>query len=175
VRVDVTARDVTDLGAFEFIMTFNGEVLEVGRNDQGGYRIEQGDFLGSSGREVFCGEPTIDTNALRYFCTTLGAEPRDGAEGEGLIASVFFETKGEGQSNLQFSHAQLTTPPGDRIDTEWQAGVIEIEDDGGMNWAFYAIVGGAVLAGILAVAAALTIISRRRSAAGSMAYPAEGE
>jgi hypothetical protein len=168
VKLDVTVRDVTDLGAFVFILTFKGDLLEV-------KRIERGEFLGSTDREVTCLEPTIDANALRYTCVTLGDTPREGAEGEGRLATVFFSIKGEGESNIQFSRAQLTTPPGEPIDTEWQAGVIEIQGDGGMGWVLYAIIGGVVITGVVVLAAVLALVSRRRGAAGGSIASAEGE
>jgi hypothetical protein len=168
IKLDVQVRDVTDLGAFEFVLTFSGDVLEV-------ERIEQGTFLGSSGREVFCGDATVDTNALRFACATLGETPRQGAEGEGVVAIVYFSTKAEGQSNIKFTHAQLTTPPGDVIESTWEEGVIDVEHDGGTNWVLYGIIGAAAVAGVVALVAVLAVVLSSRRDGGKAIVPAEGE
>jgi hypothetical protein len=168
VQVDVRVRDVSDLGAFGFIMTFNGDVLEF-------QRVERGEFLGSSDREVFCQDPTVDTNVLRYFCTTLGETPRQGAEGDGLLATVFFAIQGDGPGNIEFSQVQLATPPGEEIPATSQPGVIEVKDGDDTNWLPFAIGGVAAAAVVGALAAALLI--RRRSigrAAPADLPPAEG-
>ena len=175
IQVDVNVEGVTDLGAFEFIMTFTGDVIEVERNERGEYRIERGEFLGSSDREVLCLDPTIEPNALRYTCTTLGDTPRAGAEGEGRLATVFFAVKGDGESNLQFSRARLLTPPGDEMDATWQSGVITVEDESETNWVVYAIIAGAVAAGVVVVVAAFALLQRSRSRPRDTMITTEGE
>ncbi len=160
IQVDVLVRNVEDLGAFEFVLTFNGDLLEVGPDS-----VVEGPFLGSTGRQTYCPEPTIDNNALRYACVTLGPTPRQGASGEGLLASVFFEPKGSGEASIEFTRAQLSTPPGESIDAEWRAGRIELESSGGFPlwaWALVAVAGVAALAAVGGTVAAL--LARRAGA-----------
>ncbi len=158
IQVDVLVRNVEDLGAFEFVLTFDGNLLEVGQDS-----VVEGPFLGSSGRQTYCPEPTIDNNALRYACVTLGPTPRQGANGEGLLASVFFEPKGGGEATIEFTRAQLATPPGDSIDAEWRAGKIALESGGGFPWWGWAVVAVAGITALAAVGGTVGAILLRRS------------
>lgn len=146
IQVDVLVKDVENLGAFEFVLTFDGNLLDVGQNS-----VVEGPFLGSSGRQTYCPEPTIDNNALRYACVTLGMTPEEGANGEGLLASVFFEPKGAGEASIEFTRAQLVTPSAENIEADWRPGRIALDSSGGLRWWAWALIGaGAVVA--LAVA-----------------------
>ena len=103
-RWTVFVRDVKDLGGFQFLMDSGSDLQEV-------ERIDEGDLLATSKRQVLCNEPTIDKLALRYECVTLGAEPRAGAQRDGLLATVCFKLKSDGQTGMRFERVQLTTPP----------------------------------------------------------------
>jgi hypothetical protein len=158
IQVDVLVRNVEDLGAFEFVLTFDGDILKVGQDS-----VVEGPFLGSSGRQTYCPEPTIDNNALRYACVTLGPTPREGAKGEGLLASVFFEPKGGGEASIEFTRAQLATPPGERIDAEWRPGKIALESGGRLPWWAWALIGVGGVAWLAAVGGTVAALLLRRS------------
>jgi hypothetical protein len=159
VQVDVSATGVKDLGGLQFILEFDGALLEVDH-------VAKSDFLGSSGRQVLCNEPTIETNTIRYECVTLGAEPRAGVDGDGLLASVFFKPKGDEDSEIKLQRVQLTTPPGEQIDASFEAGAIDIKrDSGGMMWGVLAVVGIIVL--VILLAGVFVIRRRSRSRAAS--------
>ncbi|MEX0751066.1 MAG: cohesin domain-containing protein [Dehalococcoidia bacterium] len=165
IRIDVSVENVSNLGAFQFVMNFDGEVVHPTEDNT----VQIGEFLASSDREVFCPETVIDANALRYYCVTLGEEPPDGAEGSGLLASIFFTANESGSTTLDFTRAQLATPEGDPIDTTWEPGeiVIPAEDNDG-GWAMWAAIGGAVvLVGVVAIAG-LSLYRRRRANTGQV-------
>lgn len=158
VRVDVMVEDVEDLGGFAFVMSWDGHILEGDQAD-----IQRGDFLGSSGRQVYCEAPVLERYALRYACVTLGSEPRAGASGSGLLASVYLTPDGNGNSSIQFSSAQLTTPPGETITTQWESGEIEVSSSGSAT--NFGLVLSIIGAGVALVAglAAIAVFRRRRS------------
>lgn len=162
IRVDIQVKNVVDLGAFEFILTFDGSLLSVDPDS-----IEEGPFLGSSGRQTYCQAPSVDSNALRYACVTLGDTPRQGAEGDGLLASVFFHPKGDGKATIEFTRAQLATPPGDSIPADWQAGEIAVRSGRGLPWWGWllAAVGGVAALGLIGGTVA-AVIARRGAPTG---------
>jgi len=157
IRVDVTVEDVEDLGSFEFVMSWDGHLLEGGEA-----AIERGDFIGSSGRQVYCEAPVREPYALRYACVTLGQEPREGASGDGLLASVYLRPEGDGSASIQFTHAQLTTPPGEPIQAEWQSGEVAVSSDDSGNGLWIAIGVGIAAVAVAAVAGAGFVLLRRR-------------
>ncbi len=159
IRVDVLVENVSDLGAFEFILKFDGSLLEVSEDS-----IEEGPFLATSGRETFCQSPSVDSNALRYACVTLGEQPRAGAEGGGLLASVYFKPKGEGDAPIEFDRAQLANPPGDRIEAVWESGRISVAGaGGGSRWWVWAAVAAGLSAIFVAIFGVTVVIARRRA------------
>lgn len=139
-QVDVVVSDVENLGAFEFVMGFHGGIVALDDNP-----IEKGTFLSSSGREVFCNDPTLQEDALRYQCVTLGDSPAEGATGSGVLASVYFEIVGDGVSRLEFTNSRLSTPMGEPIDATWEGGSIDAGSSSSSNWLVWLVAGGAVL------------------------------
>lgn len=166
IQVDVLVRNVEDLGAFEFVLTFDGNLLEVGQDS-----VVEGPFLGSSGRQTYCPEPTVDNNALRYACVTLGPTPRQGASGEGLLASVFFEPKGSGEASIEFTRAQLATPPGESIKADWRPGRIDLESSGTLGWWAWTLIAVGGVALLAAVGGSVAAVLLRRSGAVSDVVP----
>lgn len=166
IQVDILVRNVEDLGAFEFVLTFDGSLLEVDQDS-----VVEGPFLGSSGRQTYCPEPTIDNNALRYACVTLGPTPRQGASGEGLLASVFFDPKGSGEASIEFTRAQLSTPPGEGIEADWRPGRIAVASGGVFPWWAWALIAVAGVALLAAVGGSVAALLVHRSGAVSDVVP----
>jgi hypothetical protein len=154
IRVDVLVEDVQNIGAFQFVLSYDGDKVAIVDNG-----IERGPFLGSSGREVYCDEPTIDASALRYACVTLGGEPAEGASGDGTLVSVFFEETGDGNAMFSLSRVQLAEPAGDEIPVALQEGEIRVESDDSFPWLIVAVAAGAA---VLLVAVVVAAIVRRR-------------
>jgi hypothetical protein len=156
IRVPVATRNVENLGAFSFVLQFNGAVLEA-------TAINRGEFLGSGGRETFCDDPTIDTDAVRFSCVTLGADPPTGVSGEGILAVVEFESIGDGSSPLTLDRVTLARPNSTEIFvSSLEDGSYNASDDGGSaTWFYVAVIGGAVV-----VAGVATMVYRARRSRG---------
>jgi hypothetical protein len=106
--VQVMADEATDVGGFEFTLTFNGEVLSV-------EETELGPFLGSTGRSAQALGPAIDQAAgsLAFGGFSYGAAP--GATGGGMVAHIRLRAVAAGSSTLLLSAGRFT-------DTRGQAG-----------------------------------------------------
>ena len=65
------------LGSFEFMVYFSRQVVNVS--------VEEGPFLGSTGRATQCHEIALE-NAVRFGCTSTGSEP--GPTGSGVLAYI---------------------------------------------------------------------------------------
>jgi hypothetical protein len=163
IRLDVSVENVSDLGAFEFIVAFDNELLSIAEDEP----FVEGPFLASSGRQTLCNVPVVDAGAARFECVTLGPEPREGATGSGLIASVFFDQRADGNATVQFTRAGLSTPPGESIPAEWVSGEIAVDADEGMNWLLWLGVGAAV---VLVAVALGSYLVRRLGTGGERAY-----
>lgn len=161
--VSVVVEDVTNLGAFQFDLTYDPAVLAM-------VEIEEGPFLGSSGREVQCLTPRMERGSLGLTCVTLGAVP-DGPSGSGELATITFRPLASGSSPLHFTRLTLTDPPAQPLPTQAQDATVTVasgessagqSDDGGPAWALWApVIGVGVLA--LGAAGALAAWWARRS------------
>jgi|CXWL01.1.fsa_nt_gi hypothetical protein len=104
-NVEVKVENVTNLGAYDFTVTFDPAVLEyIGSKDNG--------FLASTGRPQVCtgfglSASTVNTNrALHASCSTNGlienGVGKPGPNGSGVLATIAFKPKAVGTSNLVF-------------------------------------------------------------------------
>lgn len=150
--VSVMVDGVTNLGAFQFELTYDPTVLML-------VNAERGPFLGSSGRQVECLPPPTGKDLLRFTCVTLGAKP-DGPNGSGVLTTVAFQPLAPGSSPLHFALLILTDPSAQPLPTRAQDATVTVSpagesDDGGFAWALWGpIIGGVVLALVVAGAAA---------------------
>ncbi len=113
---------VTNLGAFQFDLTFDPGVLAV-------QDVQGGDFLGSSGRQVECLPPRKDVGLIGLTCVTFGATP-DGPTGSGELATITFEPLAAGSSSLRFSRLTLTDPPANPMPARAQNAVVTMGSTG---------------------------------------------
>jgi uncharacterized membrane protein YgcG len=102
--IDVAAENVTNLAAFEFIISFDPDILSVGS-------IQESGFLGSTGRDVWCEGPIteppyVSPGNVRFGCSTVNIDTARPA-GSGALATVTFVAIGEGVSPLTFGMVQL--------------------------------------------------------------------
>ncbi len=148
-RIDV--EDVTNLGAFEFVLAFDSGLFEFDR-------AEQGSFLGSTGREVVCDEPKSAPGAVRMLCVTLLREPQ-GPSGSGTLATIWLRPKGTGKVEVALSRFKLTSVGAAGLTARAESATVTVGGDGG-DWLLIwsAIASGAVLA----IAAASVVIARMR-------------
>lgn len=118
INIQVNIANVTDpdgLGAYEFILSFDPNVLEFDS-------FANGAFLGSTGRGVTClparldvdGDTTVDPGFVRIGCATLAFEPA-GPTGGGTLATVTLNTTCAGTSIIAFTKVNLSDPLGNDI------------------------------------------------------------
>ena len=123
VQVEVRVKDATNLGAFTFVLSVDPNILQP-------VSIEKSDFLGSSGRELLCPAPTIDSASVLYNCVTLRPTP-GGVDGSGTLAVVTLHSKGKGTTDLTLSHVKLTHPEGDELPSTTSDGRLSVSSSSG--------------------------------------------
>lgn len=97
VTVNVMVEDAPEFGAYEFHLSFAPNVL-------GFVSVENGSFLGSTGRDPFCVGPNAEhlaAGVISYACGSLGVGA--GPSGAGLLATVTFSTSCAGTSPINFT------------------------------------------------------------------------
>lgn len=153
--VDVVVDNVTNLGAFQFELTYDQDIVEV-------EDVQEGPFLGSSGRTVDCLPSDQAAGSALLTCVTLGATPA-GPNGSGVLAVLTFKPVGLGISPLHLQSVQLTDPPANPLAVEAVDSSITVEErqGGGFAWALWGPVIGGVAA-VVAVAAAAAWWFRRQ-------------
>lgn len=148
--VDIAGENLSDVGAFQVVLTFDSAVIKA-------TSIVKTDFLGSSGREVACPDPTITTQSVSLLCVTPGGTAK-GVSGNGVLATVTFEPVAEGTSSLTLTAANLSNPQGGEITLSTADGQVRITgDDSPLFW----ILGG-IAAGVAALVAVAAVALRRR-------------
>ena len=123
-QVNVEVSGVSNLAAFQFAIGFNPAVLQfVG--------VQEGPFLGSTGRDVLCPPLNLDIEKgeLFYGCASLGDQA--GPSGSGLLATITFAPVATGISDLPLSRVELGDPEGGRIDSTASGACIVIVRPGG--------------------------------------------
>jgi hypothetical protein len=143
--VEVLVDEVENLGGFQFVLTVDPDVLEP-------LSVDKGLFLGSSGREVVCNDPTIDGAAVQFLCVTLGPTP-DGPSGTGAVASVTFLARGKGDSELNLTRVRLAHPDGTPISSSSSGTSISVNGSSEANRLLYVGIGVGALVVLLAAAA----------------------
>lgn len=139
----IVVQNVTNLGAFQFDLAYDAAVLAA----EG---VEEGDFLGSSGREVRCLPPREQAGSVGLSCVTLGAAP-DGPTGSGVLATVTFRPVAAGASTLHFARVTLTDPPANQLPSQAQDVTVTVEgDNGGSSSGFRWVLWGPVIGGAAA-------------------------
>lgn len=117
--LDITVDSVSNLGSYEWLLTFDPAVVEF-------VSVFNGPFLGSTGRTVFCPGAILDTGSVRFGCSTTGATP-PGPSGSGVLSTVTFSALAEGSSVLDLVWAQLSDPLAEDIPTAIQDGSVTVE------------------------------------------------
>jgi hypothetical protein len=156
IEVPIEIAGANNVGAFQFVLEFDGEVLE-------GLGASDGGFLASSGRETFCDDPTVDPHAIRFACVTLGDTPPTGAQGDGVLAVVRFRVTGGQRTSFVLDHVKLSRPDGNQIAVGSTVdGSFAPPGTGDSTWMPWSaiVVGGLAL--IIGVAAAYAVVRRSR-------------
>ena len=123
VVVEVRVTNVTNLGAYEFQLSYFGSALSFAS-------ITNGPFLGSTGRSVFCLSPQLDVGTVRFGCVTLGTGAL--ASGSGLLATMRLSTAScSTTSPLDLTIAGLSDELGNDIPTQAVDGSVTITGGSG--------------------------------------------
>jgi len=111
---------VVNLGAYEFTLSYDPQIIQY-------VSAENGSFLGSSGREIYCLGAEPHPTSVHLTCLTLGGEP-DGPNGSGVLATVTFAAAQLGDSALTLDEATLTDPMGQVIPSGRESGSVRVVD-----------------------------------------------
>jgi len=132
--VDITVEDVSNLASFEFILSYDPSILRF-------VKVEQGSFLGSSGREVQCPSPIRyspapgDSNldAVRFGCGSINLQP-PAPNGSGTLATLTFAPRTGGTSPLEIVVGTqgygFSDPLSENIDVIPQSSSVKVEGTG---------------------------------------------
>ncbi len=111
--VDVTVDGVASLGAYEVTLGFDPAFLQpashVNLYGNTVYDVDDGPFLGSTGRDVNCIDLQINVSSVRLVCITMGPEPA-GASGGGVLATFGFVPLKTGNTEVTLDELILTNP-----------------------------------------------------------------
>jgi hypothetical protein len=158
IQVNVVADGVTNLAAFQFSLSYDSSVIKY-------VNVEGGSFLGSTGREMQCPEPKVDSGnpeVLTFNCVTLGPPPSvpggtEGASGSGVLATVTFSPIGGGTTPLDLREGRLIAAELDakgmpaEMATTVQSGTLDVAGGSGLSMAVL----GAVIGVVVVVVAGL--------------------
>lgn len=106
--VTFVVQNVTNLGGFEFTMTYDPAVVQVDSAALGG-------FLGSTGRTVFLVGPTIDNTAGLLHMGAASFGQQAGPSGNGLLATITLTPQASGSTSLGFQRLVITDVLGNPI------------------------------------------------------------
>ncbi len=116
--------EVENLGSFEMSLSFNPDYLQVNS-------VNLGDFLGSTGRQVFPLTNSFDNmvGSIDFAVTTLGVTPA-GPNGNGELINIEWTSTEDLEedviTNLIINELQITQPNGNVIQVSAQNGTIGI-------------------------------------------------
>lgn len=98
--VNVLVDNVTDLGGYEFTVTFNPAVVHV-------QNVTLGPFLSATGRTTAALGPDTDNVAGTFTFGAYSFGSAAGVNGTGTVAQVTLQAMASGNSALTFTKAQL--------------------------------------------------------------------
>ncbi len=119
ITTTVAISDVSNLGGFQFTLTYDPAVVHV-------EDATLGDFLDSTGRSAYPLSPQIDntTGRVTFGGYTLGNQP--GASGSGTLAVITFSPQGAGETDLALQGAQVTDTTGATLSLSTQNGHLAV-------------------------------------------------
>ncbi len=119
VTVQVMVNNVTNLGAYEFELSFDPAIISY-------VSVGNGDFLSSTGRTVSCPSPILTAGSVRFGCVSQGSSP-PAPNGSGVLATLTFTATAPGTSPLAFLLATLSDPLGNDIPATATGGQVVVQ------------------------------------------------
>ncbi len=106
--VHVNVEKVADLSGWQFDLTFDPDVLEV-------VKVNEGDFLKKDGGTTFFQRGTIDNATGKITGLSAALISESGIAGTGTLLSVVFSAKADGNSQMALRSFQLGSSAGEII------------------------------------------------------------
>jgi hypothetical protein len=123
--VTVVIDNVTNLGGFEFDLSYTAGIVQPG-TDPVSDCVRLGPFLGSSGRDVHKLGPNVSDGLIEYGAWSSGAPA--GPSGSGTLAIITFKAVATGTTPLGLRNANATDPVGTVLAVNVQDGQVEVRD-----------------------------------------------
>jgi len=114
-EMDLQLENVYQLGAYEFNIEYDPELIEI-------VALEEGSFISSSGRKTqsIKNEIDLDKGQLSLAVVTLGSN-QNAASGNGILASIRFKTSDIDAVAFNLMNSQLAKPNADIIDHSFKS------------------------------------------------------
>jgi len=117
IELRVVIDGVQNLGAFQFTLVYDPEIVKV-------EAVSVGDFPASTGRSVNPLGPKVENGRALFGAFSFGDAP--GPNGNGVLAVVTLVAKGPGESELRLDDVQVVDIAGNRIPATVENGSIRI-------------------------------------------------
>ncbi len=127
-NIDIRVENVTNLGGFQFALTWDPAILSPINDPEPGNVLSPGPFLGSTGRPVVCMWDLTQAGRAFMLCYTNGASPA-GPSGSGVLATMHFQAPNTSQvvtSQLGLTQVEVVEIDGTVVPTTVQNGVIAV-------------------------------------------------
>ena len=104
----INAEKVTDLSGWQFDLTFDPDVLEA-------VKVNEGDFLKKGGGTTFFQRGTVNNATGKISGMSAALISDSGVTGTGTLLSVIFKAKADGNSQMALHNFQLGSSTGEAI------------------------------------------------------------
>ncbi|MCP4167900.1 MAG: VWA domain-containing protein [Chloroflexi bacterium] len=117
--VDIVAEDVAHLAAYELEIHYDPSVVQLDG-------VEQGPFLGSTGRSIAAVEPIVNPTEgwVKFGAFTFGTQP--GVNGTGVLATITLNPQGSGATALSLQNVQVADENSNPLTLATADGQVEI-------------------------------------------------
>ena len=119
--LDISAENVPDLAGWQFDIAFDAAALKT-------IEVNEGDFLKTGGATTFFQRGTINNAAGRIRDLSSASLSGEGVTGTGVLLSVTFSAKADGQTQLVLHNFQFGSSTGEAIPAEPRKVVIVVEE-----------------------------------------------
>ena len=119
--LDISAENVPNLAGWQFDIAFDAAMLKA-------IEVNEGGFLKTEGATTFFQRGTIDNAAGRIKGLSSAGLSGEGVTGTGVLLSVTFSAKADGQTQLVLDNFQFGSSTGEAIPAEPRKVVIVVEE-----------------------------------------------
>ncbi|MDE0690045.1 MAG: cohesin domain-containing protein [Candidatus Poribacteria bacterium] len=119
--LDIRAENLPDLAGWQFDIAFDAAALKA-------IEVNEGEFLKTGGATTFFQRGTINNTAGRIRGLSSASLSGEGVPGTGVLLSVTFSAKADGQTQLVLHNLQFGSSTGEAIPAEPRKTVIVVEE-----------------------------------------------